>query len=125
MDWIALCTFGAVALLSLGLARGAAANPVLGVQAIAAIAGFALCVLFLAVGGSTALAWGAFAASAVGVVAVALGVSWLTSDRHPVGNSSQQSHEETEAELAGIELPLFVLAATFALLTALGVATVN
>jgi hypothetical protein len=125
MDWIAVFTFGAVALLSLGLARGAASNPMLGVQAVAATAGLALCVLFLAVGGSTALAWGAFAASAVGVLAVLASVAWLTSDRHAVANASEQSHEETEAEIAGIELPLFVLAATFALLTALGVATVN
>src|SRR3954467_15850918 len=106
MDWIAVFTFGAVALLSLGLARGAASNPMLGVQAVAAMAGLALCVLFLAVGGSAALAWGAFAASAGGVVPLLASVGWLTSDRQAVGSASDQSHEETEAEIAGIALPL-------------------
>lgn len=125
MEWIAVFTFGLVALLGVLIARGSADYPPLGVQALAGMAGLALCIVFLAVGGSKGVAWGAFAAAVVGLLAAAFGAAWLTSDQHRVGSSAQQTHEETEAFLEGIELPLFGLAATFALLTALGVATLN
>jgi hypothetical protein len=125
MEWIAVFTFGAVALIGLLAARGAASDPALGVQAIAGVAGLALCIVFLAVGGSKGVAWGAFAAAVVGLVAGGIGTAWLISDQHTAGTAAQQSHEETEASLEGLELPLLGLAATFALLTALGVATLH
>jgi hypothetical protein len=125
MEWIAVFTFGLVVLLALPVARGAAAQPALGLQAVAAVAGLALCVLFIAVGGSTGVAWGAFAAAAIGLLCLVVGAVWLTSDQHAVSGPAQQRHEETEAGFAGAELLMFALAATFALLTALGVATLN
>jgi hypothetical protein len=123
MEWIAVFTFGLAALLGLGVARGAVAFAPLGLQAVAGVAGLALCILFLAVGGSTALAWGAFAAAVIGLLLATVGAAWLTSGEHTVGSDAQQSHEETEALFIGMELPLLGLAATFALLTALNVAT--
>jgi hypothetical protein len=125
MEWIAVITFGLVAVLGLMLARGAPDYPALGLQAVAAVGGLALCIVFLAFGGSKGVAWGAFAAGVVGVLCVAFGAAWLESDEHTVRSDSQQRHQETEASIAGVELPLFGLAATFALLTALGVATLN
>src|SRR4051812_27439282 len=125
MEWVAVFTWAVVVALALPVARGAAAYPALGVQAVAAVAGLALCVVFLAVGGSTGVAWGAFAAGVVGVLCLAAGAAWLTSDQHSAAGVVQQRHEETEASFAGAELLLFGLGTTFALLTALGVATLN
>ena len=68
MEWIAAFTFGLAALFGLMLARGAAVCPPLGIQAVAGVGGLALCIVFLAVGGSTGVAWAAFAAAVVGVV---------------------------------------------------------
>src|SRR3954447_3288293 len=125
MEWIAVITWGLVVACALPLARGAGDYPLLGVAAIAALPGFGLCIVFLAVGGSTGVAWGAFAAAIVGLLCVAAGAAYLTSDQHAVANATQQGHEETEAAFAGLELELFGLVAILALLTALGVATLN
>jgi hypothetical protein len=125
MEWVAVFTWGLVVAFALPLARGAADYPALGVQALCAVAGLALCIVFLAAGGSTGVAWAAFAAAVVGLLSVAAGAAWLISDQHAAGGAAQQRHEETGASLAGAELPLFGLVATFALLTALGVATLN
>src|SRR4051812_31705424 len=125
MEWVALITWALVVALALPVGREASAYPPLGVAALAALAGLALAIVFLAVGGSDGVAWGAVGAGAVGLVAAAAGAAWLTSDQHVFGGAAQQRHEETDAGLAGAELPLFGLAVTFALLTALGVATLH
>ena len=125
MEWIALVTWVLVVGCALPLARGAGEYPLLGLAVVAALAGLGLCIVFLAAGGSTGVAWGAFAAAVVGLLCVAAGAAWLTSDQHPVASAAQQRHEETEAAFAGIELELFGLVAILALLTALGVATLN
>ena len=125
MEWIAVITWGLVVAFSLPLLRSAAYFPPLGVQVGAAVAGFALCVLFLATGQPSALAWGAFAAAAVGLLCAVAGAAWLTGDAHRVASAAQQRDEELEATMEGVDLGLFGLAFTFALLTALGVAVLG
>src|SRR3954471_22995103 len=125
MEWIAVITWALVVLFALPLLRGAAYYPPLALQAGAAVAGLALCVVFLPTGYPSALAWGAFAAAAVGLVCAVAGAAWLTGDGHRVSGPKQQRDEELEATMEGVDLGLFGLAFTFALLTALGVATLN
>jgi hypothetical protein len=125
MEWIAVITWALVVLFALPLMRSAAYFPPLGLQVGAAVAGLALCILFLATGQPSALAWGAFAAAAVGLVCAVAGAAWLTGDGHAIGSARQQHNEELEATMEGVDLGLFGLAFTFALLTALGVATLG
>jgi hypothetical protein len=124
MEWVAVITWGLVVAFALPLMRGASFFPPLGVEVFAAVAGLALCVLFLALR-SDALAWGAVAAAVIGLLCAVAGAAWLTGDGHAVGGPSQQRAEEVEASVEGVELALFGLAGTFALLTALGVATLG
>src|SRR4051794_41672466 len=111
MEWIAVITWGLVVACALPLARGAGDYPLLGLAAIAAVAGFGLCIVFLAVGGSDGVAWGAFAAAIVGLLCVAAGGADLTSDQHAGAHAAQQGHQETEAAVARPELELFRLVA--------------
>src|SRR4051794_5169629 len=124
MEWVAVITWGLVVLFALPLLRGASFFPALGVEVFAALAGLALCVLFLALR-SDGLAWGAFAAAVLGLVCAVAGAAWLTGDGHRISGPSQQRAEGLEASVEGVELALFGLVGTFALLTALGVATLN
>jgi hypothetical protein len=125
MEWVAVITWGLVVAVALPLARGASFFPPLGLQAIAGVAGLALCVVFLAVDDAPAVAWGAVAAAVVGLISAGVGAVWLMGDGHAVSGPAQQHAEELDASLEGVELPLFGLVATFALLMALGVATVG
>jgi hypothetical protein len=97
---------------------------VLGLQALAAGGGLALCVAFLAVGRPSILAWGAAALALIGLAAVTGAALWLASDARSV-SAAGQGAEETDALLAGLVLPLFGLAAVFALLTAFDVGMVG
>src|SRR3954468_17737187 len=101
MEWIAVINWGLGVACAPPLARGAGDYPLLGLAAIAAVAGFGLCIVFLAVGGSDGVAWGAVSSSIVVLLFVAAGSAYLTSDQHAVANAAQQGHEETEAAFAG------------------------
>jgi uncharacterized membrane protein len=125
MEWVAVITWGLVVAFALPLLRGASNFPPLGLQVVAAVSGLALCVVFLAVGHPSALAWSAFGAAVVGLLCAVAGAAWLTGDRHGISGPAQQRAEEVEATMEGVELGLFGLVATFALLMALGVATLN
>ena len=125
MEWIAVITWALVVAFALPLLRGASFFPPLGLQVGAAVGGLALCIVFLAAGEPSSLAWITVGAAALGLVCAVLGAAWLTGDQHSVGSAGQQRAEELEASVEGVEVMLFALALTFALLTALGVATLD
>jgi hypothetical protein len=120
MEWLALGVWILVAAIGLVLTRCAFAAPMLGVQALAGAAGLGLCILFIVHDGGLTLAWGAFAAAIVGLVAVGLGAATLTADTHGIGPAGQRA-EERAASLAGVELALYLAATGVALLLALDI----
>jgi hypothetical protein len=125
MEWLALAMWIIVAAIALPLGRHALGETaVLGLQALAGGGGLALCVLFLAVGRPSILAWGATALAFIGLAAVTVAAVWLASDARSV-SAAGQGAEETDALLAGLVLPLFGIAALFSLLMALDVGMVG
>ena len=125
MEWLGLAMWIIVAAIALPLGRHALTETaVLGLQALAAGGGLALCAVFLAVGRPPILAWGAAALALIGLAAVTGAAVWLASDARSV-SAAGQGAEETDALLAGLVLPLFGLAAVFALLTAFDVGMVG
>jgi hypothetical protein len=111
-------------MIAIPLGRGAIVAPSLGVQAMAAVAGLAFTILFIAMDGDTAFGWGAFASAVVGLLAVTAGAARLISDERPVSPLGP-SAEETEALLAGIEVGMFATVALLTLPVAWGVLTVT
>jgi hypothetical protein len=123
MDVIALLTWITVAAIAPPLAHHAlGTNAALDVQALGAVGGLALVILFFALGGPPWAAFGAAALALIGAVADAFAAVWLISDERPVSRIGQGA-EETKALLVGIQLPLLGLAALLSLLAALDVAT--
>lgn len=123
MEWIDLAIWILAALLALALGRGALDQPALGLTMLASLAGLALCVVFLATGGAAGWAYGSLAAGVIAVLALSGAVVWLerADERRP--SRIGIDDESVLALLAGFELPLLGLAATFALLMALDVAS--
>jgi hypothetical protein len=120
MEWVALLVWVLLAAFGLPLAAFAGlAAPTLGLQAFAAGAGLALCILFGALGGGSALLWCAVGIAVVGLLAVTRGSAWLMSGDRPVSAVGQRA-EEHAATLAGVQGPLFAVAALVTLLAALG-----
>jgi hypothetical protein len=125
MEWLALATWVLVAAIALPLGRHALdENSTLGVQALAGGGGLALCVVFLAAGRPSVVAWGAVALAAIGTAAIAAVAIWLASDRRPVSRAGQ-SAEEIDALLAATVGPLFAGAAVFSIFMALDVGMVS
>jgi hypothetical protein len=125
MEWLALVTWIVVAAIALPLGRHALdENSMLGLQALAGAGGLALCVVFLAAGRLSVIAWGAVALGAIGTVAVLAVALWLASDRRPVSRAGQDA-EEIDALLAAIVGPLFAGAALFSLFMALDLGMVS
>jgi hypothetical protein len=123
MEWLAVFTWGGIALVSLPLGVRALTTLGGGPVALVAVSGFALCVLFIVVGGSQPLAWATVGCAVVGFIAVAFTAAWLISaDRH-VSDAGQAS-EELQASAAGLLLPLFAVAALLSLGVALGATAV-
>jgi hypothetical protein len=119
MEWLALLLWLIIVSVALPLGLGALGQLAFGVQAPAALGGFALTVLFIALGGSDWIAWAAFGCAIVASLAVSVGAAWVVrSDRgiSPLG----QSGEEVMAALAGIELPLLLVGVLVNLAVALG-----
>jgi hypothetical protein len=120
MAWVVLGVWIVVALVALPLGRHAITEtPWLAVQVLIALAGLTLAIIFVADGGSEALAWVIAGLGVLGAVVVALAVRWLVSDEHPVSTNRQQGAEEGDALLASVEAPLFVVASFVAVMLAL------
>src|SRR5205085_1060127 len=115
MEWAAVILWALVVGLALPLGAGAVMGaPTLGLQPICALGGFALCVLFIVLGGGTALAWCAFGLAVLGALLVVVGARQLISDDRVGGGDG----EETVALLAGVAGPMFGVVAAIALLVA-------
>jgi hypothetical protein len=125
MEWLGLVTWIMVAGIALPLGRHALdETSTLGVQAMAGAGGLALCVLFLAAGRASVVAWGAVALAAIGTASALAAALWLASDRRPVSRAGQGA-EEMDALLVAIVGPLFAGAAMFSLFMALDVGMVS
>jgi hypothetical protein len=117
VDWISVILWGLVAVVALPLAAGVVMGALpLGLQPVCALGGFAATVIFIAVGGSTTLAWVAFALAVGGVLLTTLGAAELI--EHP--SDTVIPGEEAVASLAGAALPLYAVQATIALIVAVG-----
>jgi hypothetical protein len=110
MAWVVLAVWALVAAIALPLGRHAATEtPLLGLQALLGLAGLTLAIIFVAAEPAEAIAWVIAGIGALGAIVVAFAAAWLTSDQHGVANARQQSNEETDALLAGVELTMFVV----------------
>lgn len=116
-------TWGLVALLGVALGRGVLLGaPAMGPVPLATLAGFGLCILFIAAGGPRWAGWAVFGLGVWATVQVAMGSAQIVADDEATGTATDA--QATEALLAGIELPLVATAAVFGLMMALDVATV-
>jgi hypothetical protein len=110
MEWVALMVWVLVAGLALPVAFGALSGvPGLGLQAVAAIGGFALCTLFIIFDGPLWMGWATFGMAALGIVTGLSGADRLLSEQRAV-SPDLQAAEETEAFLLGVQLPLYGVA---------------
>ena len=119
MEWLALVLWLMIAGLALPLGLGAIAQLAFGVQAPAVLGALGLSIVFIATGGEDWIAWAAFGCAVVAALAVAVGAAWVVSGDRPVSHLGQ-THEETLAAIAGIELPLVLTGVAINLLVALG-----
>ena len=102
---------------------GALISPALALQGLIAVGGLALCVLYIALGGGRALAWGSAAMAGLGVITLLAGTAALVSeDRY--GRGAGQTAEEVAATLAGVQVGMFGVAGALVALAALGLNTV-
>jgi hypothetical protein len=127
MQWLALILWALLAALALPLGAGSLQGRAsLALQALAAVGGLALLIVYLLAGEPSTPAWIACGLALLGLLAMAFAVAGLTSDRPaPVAAASQrtQTLEELAATLSGAQLPLFGVAALATLLVALGIGT--
>lgn len=123
MEWVDLAIWILAALLALLLGRGALDQPAFGLVVLMSLAGLGLCIVFLATGGAVGWAWGSFAAGVIAVLALSGAVIWLERSDERGPSQIGVDHEAVLALIAGFALPLIGLAATFAALMALDVAT--
>ncbi|HTR89496.1 MAG TPA: hypothetical protein VMG62_05240 [Solirubrobacteraceae bacterium] len=125
MEWLAIVIWLLIAALALPLGGGAAlGRGSLAVQAIAGVGGFALLAIYVIVGTNPAtLAWVACGLGVLGVLAMAVAAAGLTSDHEGGGLVGLEGLEEHVALLAGVQLPLFAVAALFTMLVALEIGT--
>jgi len=124
MEWLTLAVWTLVLLIALPLGKGLAYGAIsLGVQAMAAGAGFALLIAYVIADEPATLAWVAAGLAVVGVLAVAVGAARLTSERESAASAGSLRSEEHEAGLAGVQLPLFMTALAMTIMIALGIGT--
>ena len=119
MEWPAIVVWFLIVNFSLPLAFRAITTAWGGPTAIAAFTGFALCALFIILGGSQLVAWMTVAFGVLGVVAAGLAAAWLTSGYRSVSPAGQGS-EELQATVAGVLVPLFAVVTALSLGMALG-----
>jgi hypothetical protein len=123
VEWLALGIWIIVVAVALPLGSGALSGaPTLGLQAIAAVAGLVLCILFIADEQRDTAAWVAFALALVGAAAVTAGAARLLSGEHQSTPAGQRA-QELQASLAGAALPLYATAAFVGILMALRIGT--
>jgi hypothetical protein len=125
MQWCTLLIWLLVATLALPLSGAVLLGRAsLGVQALAAVGGLALLVIFVATGEPAALAWIACGLALLGALAMVFAVAGLTSaEPGPVSAANAGRLEEHLASLAGAQLPLFIVVALLTLLVALEIGT--
>ena len=112
MGWVVLAVWALVALVALPLGRHAfTETPLLGLQALIALAGLALAIVYVAGSPDEAIAWIMAGLGVLGAIVVGLAGVWLMGDTHRTLIATQQGHEEVDALLAGIEVWLFISAA--------------
>ena len=119
MEWLALVLWLMIAGLALPLGTGAIAQLAFGVQAPAVLGALGLCAVFIVTDGTEWVAWAATGCAVVAALAVAVGAAWIVSGDRQVSHIGQ-THEETLAAIAGIELPLLVVGIAINLAVALG-----
>jgi hypothetical protein len=124
MQWFTLLIWLLVATLALPLSGGVLlGRAALAVQALAAVGGLTLLVVFVATGEPSALAWIACGLGLLGALAMVFAVAGLTSDQSGVSAAYAERLEEHAASLAGAQLPLFIVAVLLTLLVALEIGT--
>ena len=122
MEWLTLATWLLVVMVALPLGTGSITGNVwLGLQALAALAGLTLTIVYLAIGGDISLIWASVACAAIGVTAVTAGASVLMSTSP---SAAGETAGEFHASLAGAIIPFFASAGLLAMLVGLGVALV-
>ena len=119
MAWLTLGVWIITFLIALpvgaGLLQGRTS---LGIQALAVSVGLVTLIIYLSAGEPSGWAWAASIAGALGLLALSVGAAGLTSDRDSFAANSQQV-DEHEALLAGVELPLLLVAVLLAAFVAL------
>jgi hypothetical protein len=121
MEWVALMVWLLIAMLALPISAAALSGAAgLGLQAPAAVAGLALCALFIIFDGPTWLGWATVAAAVVGIMADVWGADELLSEDFPVSSSAELS-----AGLLGAQLPLFGVALLTSLCLGVDLVTLN
>jgi hypothetical protein len=121
MEWVALLIWALVVMLALPISTAALSGAAgLGLQAPAAVAGLALCALFIIFDGPTWMGWVTVGVAVVGIMADTLGADELLSEDFPVSDAGELS-----AGLLGVQLPLFGVALLTSLCLGLHLATLN
>ena len=119
MEWVAVVIWFMIVNFSLPLGFRAVTTAWGGPTMLAAGTGFALCALFIILGGSQLVAWGTVAFGVLGFFAAAFAAAWLTSGYRTVSPAGQGS-EELQATMAGVLVPLFAVVTAISLGMALG-----
>jgi uncharacterized membrane protein len=118
--WFVLVMWVIVASVALPLGLGAITQtPLLGLQALFALAGLVLAVVFVSFEASEAIAWVMVGLGLLGAITVTGAIAWLVSDDKPDRLAGQQAFEEVNALLAGVALPMYVTTAFVATLLGL------
>ena len=119
MPWLTLAVWLLVAAIALPLGGAMATGRFsLGVQAMAAVAGLALAVLY-AIDHTAGYAWGAAGAAAAGAVSVSIGAAGLLSDSAYGYDAAGSLSSEVFASMAGILLPFYFVAGALSAASAL------
>src|SRR6476660_5883757 len=119
MEWVAIIIW--FLLVNLSLPRGFRAITTAwgGPTLLAAGTGFALCALFIILGGSQVVAWATVAFGVLGFICAGLAAAWLTSGDRSVSPAGQGS-EELQATMTGALVPLFAVVTAISLGMTLG-----
>ena len=119
MAWLTLGVWIITLLIALPLGAGVLQGRIsLGLQAMAVGAGLITLIIYLSAGEPSGWAWATSIAGALGLLALSVGAAGLTSDRESFAANSQRV-DEHEALLAGVELPLLLVAVLLAAFVAL------
>lgn len=125
MELVVLALWILVALIAVLLASAAVLGPgSLVVQAVCAVGGLVLFVLFVVLDGGRGFLWIGFGLATLGLISLAPGVAWLVSEDRAARGAAAHPLEETAAGLAGAQVYLLGTAALLSLGAALGLTAV-